>query len=40
MEIYCTTIKFYEIMDKLPEYIIPLGLGKEKYPSHWLTEKN
>jgi len=27
-------------MEKLPNYIIPLGLGLEKYPNNWLTEKN
>ena len=37
--IYCTTIKYYRVMEKLPSYIIPLGLGEEKYPDNWLTEK-
>ena len=40
LEIYCTTIKYYKILEKLPPYIIPLGLGEESYPKDWLTEKN
>ena len=27
-------------MDKLPKFIIPLGLGDGKYPSNWLNEKS
>ena len=26
-------------MEKLPNFVIPLGLGEEKYPNNWLTEK-
>ena len=40
LEIYCTTIKHYRILEKLPSYIIPLGLGEEIYPKSWLTEKS
>ena len=40
LEIYCTTIKYYKILEKLPSYIIPLGLGEESYPKDWLTEKS
>ncbi len=39
IKIYCTTIKYYKILNKLPNYIIPLGLGNETYPSFWLNEK-
>ena len=39
MKIYCTTIKYYKIMDKLPKFIIPLGLGDAAYPTNWLNEK-
>ena len=39
MKIFCTAIKYYRIIDKLPKNILPLGLGKADYPSHWLTEK-
>jgi hypothetical protein len=40
LEIYCTTIKYYKILEKLPSYILPLGLGEESYPKNWLTEKS
>ena len=40
LKIYCTSIKHFTILDKLPSYIKPLGLGNEEYPEHWLTEKN
>lgn len=40
LEIYCTAIKHYRILEKLPSYIIPLGLGEEIYPKSWLTEKS
>lgn len=39
MKIFCTAIKYYRIIDKLPKNILPLGLGKADFPSHWLTEK-
>ena len=29
----------YKILEKLPSYIKPLGLGEESYPKDWLTEK-
>ena len=40
LKIFCNTIKYYRIIDKLPKYIIPLGLGNAKFPAHWLTEKS
>ena len=40
MDIYCTTIKYYKVMDRLPNYIKPLGLGDVKYPKKWLHEKS
>ena len=39
LNIFCTAIKYYKVIDKLPKYIIPLGLGEEHYPSSWLNEK-
>ena len=39
LEIYCTTIEYYKILEKLPSYIKPLGLGETPYPKSWLTEK-
>ena len=40
LNIYCTTIHYFNVLDKLPSYIKPLGLGNTNYPNHWLTEKN
>ena len=40
LDIYCTTIHYFNVLDKLPSYIKPLGLGNANYPKHWLTEKN
>ena len=40
LNLYCLSLKYYNLIDKLPSYIKPLGLGTEKYPEHWLTEKN
>ena len=40
LEIYCTSTKYFNIIDKLPSYIKPLGLGNADFPAHWLTEKN
>tara|TARA_B100001123_G_C15265011_1_gene1008087 strand:+ start:947 stop:1762 length:816 start_codon:yes stop_codon:yes gene_type:complete len=40
IDIFCTTIKYFDVLEKLPSYIQPLGLGNENYPKHWLTEKN
>lgn len=39
LEIFCSTIKYYKIIDKLPNYITPIGLGDNSFPDHWLTEK-
>lgn len=40
MNIYCTTIKYYSIMERFPNYIKPLGLGDGQYPKNWLTENS
>lgn len=39
LKIFCCTIKYYKILDKLPKNIIPLGLGNSDFPSNWLSEK-
>jgi hypothetical protein len=39
LKIFCTSIKYFKILDKLPSYIQPLGLGKESFPPNWLDEK-
>ena len=40
LNLYCLSLKYYNLIDKLPSYIKPLGLGNEEYPEHWLAEKN
>ena len=40
LEIYCTSLQYFNVLDKLPPYIKPLGLGNRKFPKHWLTETN
>ena len=39
INIFCTSLNHYKIIDKLPEYIIPLGLGKNLFPANWYDEK-
>ena len=40
LEIYCTALQYFNVLDKLPSYIKPLGLGNHTYPKHWLAETN
>ena len=40
IEIYCTTIKYLRVLEKLPKYIKPFGIGVEKYPNYWTTDKS
>ena len=39
LKIFCTSIYPYRLLNKLPKYIQPLGLGKSKFPSNWCIEK-
>ena len=39
VKIFCTSIKYLKVIDKLPDYINPVGLGENKFPKHWLDEK-
>ena len=39
IKIYCTSLKYYRVIDKLPPYIIPLGLGNNYFPNYWKIEK-
>lgn len=39
LKIFCTSINYFKIIDKLPKYILPIGLGKESFPSNWIDEK-
>ena len=40
IKIYCSTIKHYKVLDKLPSYITPIGLGDGTFPDNWKIEKN
>ena len=39
LNIFCSTIKYLKILEKLPSYITPIGLGDNRFPDQWLTEK-
>ncbi len=39
LKIFCTSISYYKILDKMPSYIIPIGLGDNEFPSNWYNEK-
>jgi len=39
LQIYCTSIKYFKILDDLPGYITPIGLGNSNFPDSWITEK-
>ena len=39
IKIYCSSIKYYSLLNKLPGYITPLGLGNSEFPDDWLKEK-
>ena len=39
LKIFCTSIKHYKIIDRLPSYITPIGLGENNFPSDWIDEK-
>ena len=37
--VYCASAYNLKVLDKLPSYIKPIGLGGANFPNHWLTEK-
>ena len=39
VRLYCCTIKHFEVLEKLPDYIVPVGLGNNDFPNNWLIEK-
>ena len=39
LDIYCFSMKYFNLLDKLPSYIKPFGLGNNNYPEKWLTEQ-
>ena len=40
LRIFCSTINYYKVLDKLPKYITPVGLGENNFPNYWKTEKD
>ena len=39
LKIFCMTAKRLNVLEKLPSYITPFGLGNSEYPNNWLSEK-
>jgi hypothetical protein len=39
LKLYCCTINHYKVLEKLPHYIVPVGLGQGNFPKNWLTDK-
>lgn len=39
LTIFCTSIKYFKILDKLPNYITKIGLGESNFPNDWHDEK-
>ena len=39
LKIFCITAKRLYVLEKLPSYITPFGLGNSEYPNNWLSEK-
>ena len=40
LKIFCISVKSLRVLEKLPKYIVPFGLGNLKSPNNWLTEIN
>jgi len=40
LTVYCTTTKYFNVLDKLPSYIKVIGLGDGVFPKHWLSESD
>jgi len=40
LDIYCMSIQYFSVLDKLHQHIKPVGLGNNIFPKHWLIEKN
>ena len=39
VKLFCCTTKYYNVLDKLPAFITPVGLGDNTFPNNWETEK-
>lgn len=40
LKIFCTSIHPYTLLNKMPKYIQPMGLGDSKFPNNWFNEKS
>lgn len=40
IKVFITTINYYSLLNKLPDYISPLGLGNSNFPPNWLNENS
>jgi hypothetical protein len=40
LKIYCCTIKYFKVLEKLPSYITPVGLGHNDFPHYWIRENS
>lgn len=40
LKIFCTSIKYYKVLDKLPNYIKKIGLGSKNFPSNWFNDSS
>ena len=40
LKIFCISVKNLDVLNKLPNYITPFGLGEDIYPSSWLQDKS
>ena len=39
LKIFCTSLEYLKILDKLPGYVSKIGLGANSFPSNWFDEK-
>jgi hypothetical protein len=39
LKIFCTSINYLKILDKLPNYILKIGLGNSRFPNNWHNDK-
>ena len=39
LKIFCTSVNYYNVIDHLPNNILPLGLGAKSFPINWYDEK-
>ena len=39
LKIFCMSIKYFDVLEKLPSNIVPFGLGNNDFPKSWLNDK-